>query len=74
MPYILWFSPDLGANVPFAKGIVLRPVVKKPKKPNSANRKVTTVGATYWQSSFLRPLGSSFLPPAPAPASYPPTS
>ena len=30
----------LGPGVPFAKGIVLRTVVKKPKKPNSANRKV----------------------------------
>ena len=33
----------LGANVPFAKGVVLRTVVKKPKKPNSANRKCVVV-------------------------------
>jgi len=33
----------LGANVPFAKAVVLRPVVKKPKKPNSANRKCVVV-------------------------------
>merc|ERR1712107_209614 len=30
-------------NVPFAKAVVLRPVVKKPKKPNSANRKCVVV-------------------------------
>ena len=30
----------LGPGVPFAKGIVIKPVIKKPKKPNSANRKV----------------------------------
>ena len=33
----------LGHNVPFAKAVVLRPVVKKPKKPNSANRKCVVV-------------------------------
>ena len=33
----------LGPNVPFAKGVVLRTVVKKPKKPNSANRKCVVV-------------------------------
>ena len=33
----------LGPNVPFAKAVVLRPVVKKPKKPNSANRKCVVV-------------------------------
>ena len=30
----------LGFGVPYAKGIVIKPVIKKPKKPNSANRKV----------------------------------
>ena len=30
----------LGPGIPFAKGIVIKPVIKKPKKPNSANRKV----------------------------------
>jgi len=29
--------------VPFAKAVVIRPVVKKPKKPNSANRKCVLV-------------------------------
>ena len=29
----------LGFNVPFMKGVVLRTLIKKPKKPNSANRK-----------------------------------
>lgn len=33
----------LGEDVPFAKGIVIRPVIKKPKKPNSANRKCVLV-------------------------------
>jgi len=33
----------LGFGVPFAKGIVLRNVVKKPKKPNSANRKCVLI-------------------------------
>eukprot|EP00088_Acartia_fossae_P061025 TRINITY_DN73251_c0_g1_i1.p1 TRINITY_DN73251_c0_g1~~TRINITY_DN73251_c0_g1_i1.p1 ORF type:complete len:184 (-),score=23.38 TRINITY_DN73251_c0_g1_i1:171-722(-) len=33
----------LGQNQPFAKGIVLRTLVKKPKKPNSANRKCVLV-------------------------------
>lgn len=33
----------LGIGVPFAKGVVLRTVVKKPKKPNSANRKCVLV-------------------------------
>ncbi|GBP24634.1 40S ribosomal protein S12, mitochondrial [Eumeta japonica] len=32
----------LGGN-PFAKGVVLRTVIKKPKKPNSANRKCVIV-------------------------------
>ena len=30
----------LGFDVPFAKAVVIRSVIKKPKKPNSANRKV----------------------------------
>ncbi len=29
----------LGAKVPYAKGVVLKLQIKKPKKPNSANRK-----------------------------------
>lgn len=29
----------LGENIPFAKGVVLRTLIKKPRKPNSANRK-----------------------------------
>lgn len=33
----------LGKRVPFAKAVVIRPVVKKPKKPNSANRKCVLV-------------------------------
>ena len=38
-----FFFCPLGPNVPFAKGVVLRTVVKKPKKPNSANRKCVVV-------------------------------
>ena len=30
----------LGYGTPFAKGVVIKTVIKKPKKPNSANRKV----------------------------------
>ena len=30
----------LGFNIPFAKGVVIKTLIKKPKKPNSANRKV----------------------------------
>jgi len=40
------FRPNknpLGYGVPFAKAIVIRPVIKKPKKPNSANRKCVLV-------------------------------
>lgn len=33
-------------GLPYAKGIVIRPVVKKPKKPNSANRKCVIVKLT----------------------------
>jgi len=33
----------MGAKVPYAKAVVLKPVVKKPKKPNSANRKCVVV-------------------------------
>jgi small subunit ribosomal protein S12 len=33
----------LGPNVPYAKGVVIRPVIKKPKKPNSANRKCVLI-------------------------------
>lgn len=33
----------LGENTPFAKGVILRTLVKKPKKPNSANRKCVLV-------------------------------
>merc|ERR1719228_1866206 len=33
----------LGFGVPFAKAIVIKPVIKKPKKPNSANRKCVLV-------------------------------
>ena len=29
----------LGPRIPYAKGVVLRTLVKKPKKPNAANRK-----------------------------------
>ncbi|XP_014206775.1 40S ribosomal protein S12, mitochondrial isoform X1 [Copidosoma floridanum] len=32
-----------GPGKPFAKGVVLRTVIKKPKKPNSANRKCVVV-------------------------------
>lgn len=32
----------LGGN-PFAKGVVLKTLIKKPKKPNSANRKCVLV-------------------------------
>ena len=40
------FRPNknpLGFDTPFAKGVVIRSVIKKPKKPNSANRKVRLV-------------------------------
>ena len=33
----------LGENVPMAKGVVTKVIVKKPKKPNSANRKCVIV-------------------------------
>merc|ERR1712050_529455 len=33
----------LGFDTPFAKGVVIRSVIKKPKKPNSANRKCVLV-------------------------------
>nr|ACO10303.1 40S ribosomal protein S12, mitochondrial precursor [Caligus rogercresseyi] len=33
----------LGYNIPFLKGVVLRTVIRKPKKPNSANRKCVLV-------------------------------
>ena len=33
----------LGFGVPFAKGVVLKTLIKKPKKPNSANRKCVLV-------------------------------
>lgn len=33
----------LGFGIPFAKGVVLKTVIKKPKKPNSANRKCVLV-------------------------------
>jgi len=33
----------LGEGVPLAKGVVLRTLVKKPKKPNSANRKCVLI-------------------------------
>ena len=38
------FRPNknpLGFDTPFAKGVVIKSVIKKPKKPNSANRKVS---------------------------------
>lgn len=34
----------LGFDTPFAKGVVIKTVIKKPKKPNSANRKVRRPG------------------------------
>jgi len=37
------FKNPLGPYKPFAKGIVLKTLVKKPKKPNSANRKCVLV-------------------------------
>jgi len=33
----------LGYGVPFARGVVLKTLVKKPKKPNSANRKCVLI-------------------------------
>lgn len=33
----------LGPNIPFCKGVVLKTLIKKPKKPNSANRKCVLV-------------------------------
>ena len=33
----------LGFGIPFAKGVVLKTVIRKPKKPNSANRKCVVV-------------------------------
>ncbi len=45
-PYVrkskIWKNP-LGPDVPFAKGVVLKTLIKKPKKPNSANRKCVLV-------------------------------
>ena len=41
------FRPNknpLGFDTPFAKGVVIKSVIKKPKKPNSANRKVSLPG------------------------------
>ena len=32
----------LGYDIPYAKGVVIKTVIKKPKKPNSANRKVNS--------------------------------
>lgn len=33
----------LGHNVPFAKGVVLKTLIKKPKKPNSGNRRCVLI-------------------------------
>jgi len=33
----------LGPGIPYARGVVIKPVIKKPKKPNSANRKCVVV-------------------------------
>jgi len=33
----------LGYDIPYAKGVVIKTVIKKPKKPNSANRKCVLV-------------------------------
>ncbi|XP_032677514.1 40S ribosomal protein S12, mitochondrial [Odontomachus brunneus] len=35
-----------GAGTPFMKGIILKSIIKKPKKPNSANRKCVIVRLT----------------------------
>lgn len=43
-PYIP-FAPHLGSN-PFKKGVVLRVMIVKPKKPNSAQRKCCRVRLT----------------------------
>ena len=45
----------LGFGIPFAKGIVIKPVVKKPKKPNSANRKVTNYSDLYMSDIKTKP-------------------
>ena len=42
----------LGPGVPYAKGVVIRPVIKKPKKPNSANRKVVKFFLNYTLSDI----------------------
>lgn len=42
-PRIKPVTNPLGFNVPYAKGVVLKTLVKKPKKPNSANRKCVLV-------------------------------
>ena len=42
----------LGFDTPFAKGVVIRSVIKKPKKPNSANRKVSQTSVMGEMSDF----------------------
>ena len=57
----------LGYNIPYAKGVVIKTLIKKPKKPNSANRKVGqschlvhfTVWPCYSVCWCASPLGGS---------------
>ena len=49
------FRPNknpLGFDTPFAKAVVIRSVIKKPKKPNSANRKVSQTSVIGEMSEF----------------------
>lgn len=49
------FRPNknpLGVGVPMAKGVVIRTLVKKPKKPNSANRKCVLVKLSNGQEKI----------------------
>lgn len=42
----------MGYNVPQLKGVVLKTVIKKPKKPNSANRKCVYVRLSNGKEVF----------------------
>ncbi len=42
----------LGPNKPMAKGIVLKTLIKKPKKPNSANRRCVLVRLSTGREMF----------------------
>ena len=44
----------LRKGTPFAKAVVIKTVIKKPKKPNSANRKVRPNYIDFYVSLLLR--------------------